>query len=218
MAREMKFALEQGGEKRLLLRWKGMWKNVEVLFDGQPLGEPFANFRELKRGRDFALPDGRSLHVQYIAKAFAQQGIDLRVDGRPVAGTSQDPREQIKLAAGLLYFVAGLSALLGILGMAGVEFLAGIGFGWPSLVAGFVLAGLAYLGARYRSRAAFGVAAGIIVVDLLLSIAVSAQLGGRLPTTGIFIRALILIAVFRGMKAVGDAARADDADVAEAFR
>lgn len=218
MAREQKFALEKGGDKRLVVRWSGIWKNVEIVLDDQVLGEPIPNLKALKAGRDYAMPDGRTLTVKFITGLFEQQGLSLFIDGRPIAGSSQDPREQIKLAAGLLYFVAGLSALLGILGMAGVTFLANLGFGWPSLAAGVVIGVLGYVGAKHRSRAAFGVAAAIILVDMALSIALTADMGGRVPTTGLIIRAFILIAVFRGIKAVGDAAKADDRDLAETFR
>ncbi len=218
MAREQKFALEKGGDKRLVIRWTGMWKNVEVVLDGQVLGEPFPNFKALKEGRDFKLPDGRALTVKYLTGAFSQQGLDVKIDGAPVAGSTADPREQIKLAAGLLYFVAGLSALLGILGMAGVKFLAEIGFGWPGVVAGVLLAVLAFVGAKYRSRAAFAVAAGLIIVDMVLTISMSAGQGGRIPTTGIIIKVMILLTVFRAIKAVGDAAAIEKRELAETFR
>jgi hypothetical protein len=218
LAREQKFAFEQRGDQRVVVRWTGMWKNVEVLLDGQVLGPPFPSFKTLKQGRGFPLPDGRTLHVKYVAGAFKEQGLDLRLDGRPLAGSSQDPREQLKSAAAVVYVVAGLSALLGILGMAGVAFLAANGIGWPSLVAGVVLGVLGYLGARYRSRTAFAVAAGIILIDLVLSLAVSVEAGGRLPTTGIVIRVFILLAIYRGFVAVGQVSKVEAQELADTFR
>jgi len=200
------------------MRWKGIWKNVEVVLDGVVLGEPFANFKALKQGRDFKLPDGRTLHVRYIIGAFAMKGLTLLIDGRPLAGTSADPRLQIKLAAGLIYFVAGLSALLGILGMVGVKFLTYLGFNWPSVVAGILLAGLGFVGVRYKSRAAFAVAAGIIVVDMALTIALGFDPRGHIPTTGIFLRVMIIVAIIRGIKAIGAAADLEKQEIADAFR
>lgn len=218
MAREQKFALDKGGDKRLLVRWKGIWKNVEVVLDGVVLGEPFPNFKALKQGGDFKLPDGRTLHVQFVTGAFAMQGLTLLIDGRPLAGSSADPRMQIKLAAGLIYFVAGLSALLGILGMAGVKFLAYLGFHWPSLVGGILLGGLGFVGVRYKSRAAFAVAAGVMVVDTVLTLALSVQPRGQLPTAGLFLRVMIIVAIIRGIKAIGAAADLEKREIADSFR
>jgi len=218
MARENRFALDKGGEKRLVLRWRGIWKNVEVLLDGQPLGEPLPNFKALKRGADYPLPDGRTLHVRFVSGAFFAQGLTLLIDGRPLAGTRQDPRTQIKLAAGMLYFVAGLSALLGILGMAGVKFLAFLGFSWPSLLAGVVLAVLGFVGIRYRSRLAFAAAAALMVIDMIVALALTIDTQGRLPTTGIVIRVLIIIVVFRGIKSVGAVAGVEKQELADTFR
>ncbi len=218
MARESRFALEKGGEKRLLIRWRGIWKDVEVMLDGQPLGPPLPNFKALKRGADYRLPDGRTLHVKFVTGLFAQQGLTLLIDGRPVAGTSQDPHQQIKLAAGLMYFVAGLSALLGILGMAGVKFLAYLGFHWPSLVAGVLLALLGYLGVLYRSRLAFAIAAGLMVIDMILTLALSIESNARIPSTGLFLRVMIILVIVRAIKAVGAAADYDKQELADTFR
>jgi len=199
------------------VRWQGIWKNVEVLFDGQPLGEPFPNFKALKIGRRFHLPDGRPLDVKFVQATFNTQGLTLLLDGRPLPGAGNDPRVQIKLAAGLLYFVAGLSALLGILGLAGVRFMRDLGFSWPSLVAGVVLAVLAFVGVKYRSRAAFGVAAGIIALDMIATFALTAGVG-RVPFAAIFFRVLIIAAVIRAIKAVGDVRELEKKELAETFR
>lgn len=218
MARENRFALEKGGEKRLVVRWRGIWKEVELLLDGQPLGPPLPNFKALKQGADYLLPDGRTLNMKFVTGAFVAQGLTLLIDGRPIPGTSADPRTQIKLAGGLIYFVAGLSALLGILGMAGVKFLAFLGFHWPSLVAGVVLAVLGYVGVRYRSRLAFAIAAGFMVLDMALTFALTADTNGRLPTTGIFIRVMIVIVIVRAIRAVGKATEIDKQELADTFR
>lgn len=217
MAREQKFAIEPGGDKRVVVKWQGIWKNVEVLFDGQRLGEPFPNLKALKEGRQFRLPDGRALDVRFVQSAFNTQGLTLLLDGRPLPGAGNDPRVQIKLAAGLLYFVAGLSALLGIVGLAGVRFMRDLGFSWPSLVAGVVLAVLAYVGVKYRSRVAFGIAAGIIALDMVLTFALTAGVG-HVPFAAIFFRILILAAVIRGIKAVGDLRELEKKELAETFR
>lgn len=72
---KQQLALEAGGPKRLVITWKGLWKNVTLSLDGQVIGG-FPNKAALKAGEEFALPDGSRLHVQLLQR-FAQ--VELRV-------------------------------------------------------------------------------------------------------------------------------------------
>ncbi len=53
---------EAGAPKRLEVSWKGMWKEMQVAFDGVVVGT-FANEKELEQGREFTLSDGSLLAV-----------------------------------------------------------------------------------------------------------------------------------------------------------
>lgn len=218
MARKRSYRMESGGPERLVIAWTGIWKNVEVRFDGALLGEPIPTFKALKEGREYRLPDGRALSVRFRQQVFGAQGLEVLVEGRPLPGSDFDPRQRLKLATGILWFVAGLSALLGVLGMAGVDFFASLGFGWPSLVAGVVLGALAYVGHRFRAPWAFMVALGLLIVDTVISLsAMVAVSGGRVPMGGIYLRVALIVGVAGGIKAAMDARKADRADLAEAF-
>lgn len=218
MARNRKYSLEKGGPKNLTIEWTGIWKNTEVLLDGQRLGEPIPTMKDLKQGRTFTLPDGRSLSVQFKQQVFGAQGLEVLLDGRPLPGSDTDPRARLKLATGVLYFVAGLSALVGILAMTGVKFLQMIGFGWPSLAAGVLLAALAFIGYKQRAPWAFITATALMVIDTIVSLTISMQGGGRIQPSGMFLRVALIVAVAGGIKAAIEAKKADRDDVTDAFK
>ena len=218
MARERTYRLGPDGRHELVIRWRGIWKNVEVLYDGKLRGEPFENLAELKQGRAFKLPGKKKLWVQF-KKGFGQAALEVTIDGRPVPGSDTDPRNQVKQAAILLYVVAGLSSTVGALGLAGVEFLEKAGIGWPSLASGAVLAVLGYLTQRFRSRLAIGAAILLVAADTLLSLVVLVQSAFRGGSYGIVMRVFILMALVKGFQAVAAARRVDEDEKAlEAFR
>jgi hypothetical protein len=214
---QQKFHLDAAKKEDVLIQWKGIWKNVTVSYNGTPLGEPFANLAALKQGNHFTLPDGRDLHVIF-ATGLSKNRLEFTLDGRPLPGSAGDPAAEVKLAAFAIWFIAGLSTLLGVLGMSGVKFLAELGFGWPSLVAGIVFAGLGYLVHTKRSQVALAVALALFAVDTVLMITAGMDAGGRVPTTGLIIRVFLFIPMVRGFGAIKKANAFDAQDKAvEAF-
>jgi hypothetical protein len=211
------FAIEKDGPKRLTIQWRGIWKEVEVLVDDQRLGEPFPNLRALKQGRDFVLADGRTLYVGFF-QSFGRAGLDLKVDGVPLLGTGRDPRAAIKVAAIWLFVMSGISILGGIIGLAS-PVVARFGFGWPSLVAGAVLGVLGFLVLKKRSRVALAIAIAIVLVDTALTFVVYAQVGGRggVPT-GLFLRGLMLFALFSSWRALGEVKKVEERELTDTFR
>lgn len=214
---QQKFHLDTAKTQQLLVKWKGSWKEVTVFHNGQQLGEPFPNLAALKTGNDFALPDGRTLHVRFQS-GFAKSGLELTINGRPIPGSGSDPKVELKATAGAIWFIAGLSALLGALGMSGVRFLEDMGFGWPSLVAGLAFGALAWLVGQKRSTVALAIAVGLFAVDTVVTLMVGMDAGGRVPTTGLIIRAFLFIFMIRGFGAIKRANAADqEAAVAAQF-
>lgn len=214
MAREKKFALEKNGPQRLVVRWRGIWKNVEVLLDGEVLGEPIPDFKSLRVGRLYTMPDGRQLFVQFENK-FAGGGLAVTVDGRPLPGANNDPRTAIRTAAIILWVVAGLNLVLGLV-ITGVAHERGFAMALPVIVAA-VLGGLGFAVWRYHSRVALLVA---IILEAADAVATFALMGaaGRVPSTGIFFRVFIIIALVRAYRAVSEAKRLEREELADTFR
>lgn len=196
------FALEPGGPKRLEVAWNGMFKNVQVTFDGVPVGG-FETKKQLQEGGNFTLPDGSQLHVQLQQAGMATELQILR-NGAPLPGSASDPEQRVKTAAGMLYFIAGLNAALGLVAELGVAFLAQIGLGWGSIVVGAVYAGLGYLVKAKRSRVALILAIVLFVLDGVASLIAATHAGGSPPVGGLVARVFLLIPIWKGLSALGE--------------
>jgi len=211
------FAIDKDGPKRLTIQWRGLWKNVEVLVDGQTQGEPFANLKALKQGREFRLADGRTLYVGFVQR-FGSAGLDLKIDGLPLRGTGADPRVAIRTAAVWLFVVSAISTIAGVIGLASPA-VAALGFGWPSLAAGIVLGVLGFLVLKKRSKVALGIAIAIVLIDTGLTFALFAQMGGRggVPT-GLYLRVIMIIALVSSWRALGEVRQVEERELTDTFR
>jgi len=198
-----KFKLEAGGPERIELRWSGLFNNTEVLFDGGVVGA-IPDKAALKAGQRLALPDGSELWVQ-LEEKFGGGGLAVLRNGAPVPGSDTDPATLVKNAAGIVYFIAGLNLVLGVVAMAGVELLQRIGVGVYNVAFGALYLLLGFFTGR-RSRLALGLAMGIFLVDGVLGIAASAASGHTPGAGGIGMRVVLLFAMARSFQAMGEAA------------
>lgn len=159
------FALEPGGPSRLALHWKPFWRNTRVELDGQPLGV-IPNQRALKDGIVFQLPNGEPLRIQ-MTRGMAPE-LQLSVAGRPLPGSAADPQQRIKTAAQILWFIAGLNLLLGVISLfVENELLATLAAGWPTIATGALYLVLGFL-ARRGARVAVIAGIALLVVDTIL--------------------------------------------------
>lgn len=194
------FALEAGGPKRLHLKWKGIWKNMEVRLDEQLLGT-VENQAMLKQGRSFALPDGSQL----LVKLTSGVGAELQVsrDGVPLPGSGGDPVARVATAAHVMMFIGGFNIVLGVIAIAlDSEMLQMIGLGLPSLIFGLVYAVLGFAVKKAHSLVALVAGTGLFVVDGLVTVGFAIAEGGRPGVGGIVVRVLLAIAMVKGIPAL----------------
>ncbi len=104
-------------------------------------------------------------------------------------------QDQIKASYGVMYFIAGLNALLGIAAMAGVEFLASLGLGIFSIIFGAVMGILGAVTHKTHSAIAIGLALLVFGGDWILGIMMTIDAGGSPGTGGIVFRILLLAAI-----------------------
>jgi len=204
------FALEAGGPKRLELSWGMFWKNFQVTLDGKQVGSVSGGQKELKDGVEFRLPDGSELHVQLVQNAM---NVELQVlrNGAPLPGSATDPEQRVKSAAYLLYFLAGLNTLLGVVAMVMMsELLEGLGVGIGNILFGAIVAALGFFTYR-RSRVAPVLAIVLYVADSLYTLATLSGAGRSPPIAGIFFRIYIIYALVQAVKAAGELARKEEA-------
>ncbi len=197
---KLMFALEPGGEKRLQVSWKGLYKETSVYFDDQLVGT-IQGQKALTTGQDFTLIDGSTLHVQLVSKVFNTELQVLR-NGQPLPGSASDPQARLKGAYTITYFIAGLNLVLGIVAtLFQVELLLELGIGIYSILFGLIFLVLAIFVQR-KSMAALIIAIILFIGDGVLGF-VFAILAGAMPSTaGLFGRIILLIPMFMGIGAI----------------
>ncbi|GAB3635799.1 hypothetical protein GCM10027422_13890 [Hymenobacter arcticus] len=174
--------------------WGMFFRNFRLDYQGQELGRT-ATAQELKAGQEFVLPDGRRLQVR-LQQQFGAQGLDLQLDGRPVAGTVNDPHTQVATGFAAMLFIAGLNLVLSLVVLLGhVEVLAQLGIGWGTVLEALLYAGLAWLGKYRLSAVAFYVALGLVVLDGVVT------LGSGQASAGLVVRVFLGIAIYRAAAA-----------------
>jgi hypothetical protein len=162
------YALEENGSRQLKISWKPFWKNITIQLDGEAI-VTIPGQKQLAAGQEFRLPDGSMLKVQ-LAKTFT--GYELRVlrNGQPLAGSASDPEARLKTAYNVVFFVAGLNIVLGLVAWAfQVAFLQSMGIGLVSAIFGAGFLVLGYL-IRHKSMAALVIAIAVFTLDGILGI------------------------------------------------
>ena len=194
------YALEVGGPKRLEISWKGAWKNTTIQLDGNVIGVVDGQ-KKLSAGQEYLLPDGTGLKVQLVKKFL---GVELQVlrEGEPLPGSASDPETRIKTAYGIIFFVAGLNLVLGILAVAlQVEFLQTLGLGFYSIIFGmaFLVAGFFV---KRRSLAALVVAIVILALDGIVGIIGTIAMDLSPSVSGLVMRVFLLIPMIQGISGI----------------
>jgi hypothetical protein len=119
----------------------------------------------------------------------------------------RDPKydTEFKAAYGILYFIAALNIILGIVAIIGVEFLTQMGISWFNIVFGVLFGVLAI--AAHQTKSIIPVVVGIVFFggEFLLGVALSVMAGQTPTMSGIFFRGVLLftmakplISKFRG--------------------
>jgi len=194
------FALEAGGEKRLEISWKGMYKDVTVSLDGNSIGV-IPNQKALSAGQEFRLVDSSTIKVQLVNK-FMSAELQVFRNGQPIPGSASDPQTKLKNAYGMVYFVAGLNLVLGFISfLFNVEFLQQIGIGFGSILFGLVFLALGFFVQR-KSSVALILAIVIFALDGIVGVFFAASQGYNPGSGGIIARLFLLIPMVQGLGAI----------------
>lgn len=197
------YALEREAPKRLEVEWDRDQRTI-VRWDGRVVGSYVAS--ELDGGVRVTLPEGSVVLLSRVpAGVFGgAKRLSLRLeDGTPLPGSDDDPMEAAKRGGYILYFIAGLNALCGVIAMAtGSEALLAAGLGVGSLIMA-VLYGVLGLFTIRGSRVALGIAMGLYALDWIVGFVMQAVEEGRPNVGGIFVRIVLLAAMGRALVAMG---------------
>ncbi|MBA4385409.1 MAG: hypothetical protein C0410_11785 [Anaerolinea sp.] len=194
------YSLEPGGPKRLEISWKGFFKNTTIIMDGMPLGT-IKDHMALRTPQEYQLSDGSMLKVQLVQNL---SGAELQVtrNGVPLPGSASNPETRVKTAWGIIFFIAGLNLLLGIIGLlTQSELLASLGIGWYSLVFGGFFLIMGFL-VKKLSKVALILSIVIFSLDALIGIIGSIALGGSPAIGGLLVRIILIIPMVQGVGAI----------------
>ena len=195
-----RFPLEPGGPDRLEIEWEGSFKNFTVSLDGVVLGS-FEDYKALKAGRSFPLEEGSVVRVQ-LGQWLVIPELRLTLDGAPLPGSPGDPEQLLAGAANVIFFVAGLSFVLGLAALAlDVSFLKMLGANGWAILAGLVYGGLGFQ-VKKRQMWALALAVILYVLDGALTLAMSVEPGATPGVGGIFIRTVFTLMMVRGFGAI----------------
>jgi hypothetical protein len=194
------FALETGGEKRLEISWKGIYKDITVLLDGNSVGI-IPDQKALSAGQEFRLIDGSTIKVQLV-KTFMSTDLRVLRNGQPVPGSASDPQTKLKNAYIMVYFIAGLNLVLGITSfLFNVEFLQQIGIGFGSILFGLVFLVLGFF-VQQKSTVALILAMVVFALDGILGVFLATSQGYNPGAGGIIARIFLIIPMFQGIGAI----------------
>lgn len=195
------YALEPDGPKRLTINWKSMsFKDTTITLDDVVVGT-IPDQRELRAGQEFKLIDGSMLKVQLVQNISGSEVQVLR-NGVPLPGSASNPETRLKGAWGMIFFIAGLNLLLGIIALlTGSELLANMGIGWYSLIFGGFFLIMGFL-VKNRSKVALILSIVVFALDALVGIIGSVAMGGTPAISGLIVRVLLIIPMVQGVSAI----------------
>lgn len=194
------YSFEPGGPKRLEIQWKGFFKNTTITLDGVPLST-IPDHMTLRTPQEFNLSDGSLLKVQLVQNL---SGAEMQVtrNGIPLPGSASNPETKVNTAAGIIFFVAGLNLLLGVIGLlTRSEFLTSLGIGWYSIIFGAFFLVMGFL-VKKRSMVALILSIVVFSLDALLGIIGSVALGGAPAIGGFVFRVFLIIPMVQGVGAI----------------
>ncbi len=195
------YALEQGGPKRLEISWGSFFKNGVVKLDGQVIGT-MADQKAMMAGPTFPLPDGSLLKVQLVSN-LAGSEMQVTRNGEPLPGSASNPETRVKTAAIIIYFVAGLNMLLGLIAMfAESDFLYALGISWFNLLFGFFFLVMGLLVQLKKSKVALVLAIVIFALDALSGLVLTVMAGESPSIWGLLMRVLLIIPMVQAVKSI----------------
>ena len=202
------FAIERNGSKRLELWWDVGWRTpwdigwrtVIVKLDAIEIGRIEGGQKALQEGRQIALPDGRMLTIQ-LNRNWLTANLEVKINGKPLPGSSTDPEQILLNAYGILFVVAGLNIILGVVAWTfEIRFLQSFGMGPASVFFGLVFLILG-LFTRQKNLVALSVAIMLFTIDGIVGFFVATS-AGTINGAGLVIRLFFLIFMIRGLRAI----------------
>lgn len=200
------YPLERGGAQRLCVSWSRGWRNVQLQLDAQPIGR-VETAAELRTGAGFALADGSYVFIELRGGLMGRK-LHLQRDGVPLPGSAGDPAVRVAEVVNLLYFIAAIGAVAGLLAELGtIEWLLRQGWSYYAIVLAVLYAGLGHRVRSRQSSAALQLALGLYVLDSVLLVYVAIADGAPFALTGLVPRFVFTKYLWEGLPALRELQR-----------
>lgn len=193
------YPLNWGGAKRLEITSSADFKNTIVRLDGNLIGS-LPTKQELESGKGFPLGDGSMVHVQLTGNAWSGRRIEVERDGRPLPGSPSDPYRKLRAASIAVFFIAGVSLLLGGL-LTLFSYTQDQGIGLGSLIGGVLYLVLGFF-VRRKSKIALGIAVAVYALNLVVFVIESVIGANCFGIVGIAVGISLLTVMSRGFRAI----------------
>lgn len=195
------YYLDEARTEPITVQWGLAYRNFILSYQGEPVA-PAEHGPSLAEGYRYDLPGGRRLSAQLMRNVGLQE-VELLLNGQPLPGSATHPSERIKQAWYALLLVGSLSTVLVVAAQyANTDVLVGpLRFGWPAVLENLLLVGLGWWGYRRHAAVAFYLALGLLVLDWVVMVVNLVQAGSSGGMSGIFLRFIMCVFVFRGAQA-----------------
>ncbi|GAA4008213.1 hypothetical protein GCM10022408_20430 [Hymenobacter fastidiosus] len=191
------YYLDEAKTEAINLRWGLFWKNFTISQDGGVLAR-LTSRSALKQGVAVTLADGRVLEAR-LQQQFAQEEVELLLDGQPLPGSSTHPYYRLQQAFYALLFIGGLNLLLGLVAELGlVAVLQQYGFGYATAVVGLVYFGLAWWARAKKARLPLYLGMALLVLDVVVAFVDGGPGSPPPPTAGLFLRFFLVMLLYKG--------------------
>lgn len=196
---KMIFTIDAGGEKRVEILASRKWNEIEVRVDG--ILACTISKKELLSGYDLQLSDGSVLNIKRPRFFLNMQRLLITRNGQPISHsiTSYDNQMAVNNAAHLIYIIALVNLILGIISIfINMEAFSPFQFGWLNIIFGFVFMILGFFTQR-KSVAAMILFIVIFGLDSLSFLLLLLQTGNYIIILVFLIRLVVLAPVFLGL-------------------
>ena len=173
---------------------------MTLKLDGIQIGE-VPDSKTLTAGQEFRLVDGSIVKVQMVSN-LAGTEIQVLRNGQPLPGSASNPETRVKTAAGLIFFIAGLNILIGLIAtFFNSDILYQIGVTWLNILFGvfFLVMGLLV---RKRSKVALILSIVVFSLNAVLAIFGSILAGVTPSIPGLLMRVVLIIPMVQAVKSI----------------
>lgn len=190
------YIIDRKKKQYLTIKWEGDWENITVFKNRVKICD-IESKNELMNGKSIH-DDDRSVLIQL--KGNKPLDLNASINNIKLKPAPKDPYTKISIAIGVIFFIAGINILLGIINMlTNIEILQNFGDPFVLFIYGIIFMILGIIIKIKNSMIALLIAITLFIIDAVLSIIFSVQ-NGAPPFSGTFFMKLFLaVYMIRGI-------------------